>query len=181
MLLLNAGDFENLLTELVNGENPLALLRLDLREPLSVLEARLVTEDTLKEMVLDENLNVVLVQHRVAIIIRVVVWHIRTEQIGQLEDVLGGKGGQTNEVRLEILVCGADLLVSLKATILQDVVESYSLRFRLALAVQEAEALEDVDVNLVFRGTIIFMETRMEEQLGKGAFRVLEVCPCRRV
>ena len=181
MLLLNAGDFENLLTELVNGENPLALLRLDLREPLSVLEARLVTEDTLKEMVLDENLNVVLVQHRVAIIIRVVVWHIRTEQIGQLEDVLGGKGGQTNEVRLEILVCGADLLVSLKATILQDVVESYSLRFRLALAVQEAEALEDVDVNLVFRGTIIFMETRMEEQLGKGAFRVLEVCPCWRV
>ena len=107
-----------------------------MREPLSVFEARLGTEDTLKEMVLDENLNVFLVQHRVAIIIRVVVRHIRTEQIGQLEDVLGGEGGQTNEVRLEILVSGADLLVSLKATILQDVVESDSLSLRLALAVE---------------------------------------------
>ena len=101
--------------------------------------------------------------------------------MGQLEDVLGGKGGKANEVRLEILVSGADLLVSLEATILQDVVESDSLSFRLALAVEEAKALEDVDVDLVFRGTIILMETRMEEQLSKSAFRVVEACPGRRV
>ena len=130
-------------------------------------------------MVLDERLNVFLVQHSVAIVVRVVVRHIGAELMGQLEDILGGKGGQANEVRLEILVSGADLLVSLEATILQDVVESDSLRFRLALAVEEAEALEDVDVDLVFRGTIILMETRMEEQPSKGAFRVVEGCPGR--
>ena len=132
-------------------------------------------------MVLDERLNVFLVQHSVAIVVRVVVRHIGAELMGQLEDILGGKGGQANEVRLEILVSGADLLVSLEATILQDVVESDSLRFRLALAVEEAEALEDVDVDLVFRGTIILMETRMEKQLSKRAFRVVEGCPGRRV
>ena len=132
-------------------------------------------------MVLDERLNVFLVQHSVAIVVRVVVRHIGAELMGQLEDVLGGKGGQANEVRLEILVSGADLLVSLEATILQDVVESHSLSIRLALAVEEAEALEDVDVNMVFRGTIILMETRMEEQPSKGAFRVVEGCPGRRV
>ena len=132
-------------------------------------------------MVLDERLNVILVQHSVAIVVCVVVRHIGAELMGQLEDVLGGKGGKANEVRLEILVSGADLLVSLEATILQDVVESDSLSFRLALAVEEAEALEDVDVDLVFWGTIILMETRMEEQLSKGAFRVVEGCPGRRV
>ena len=152
-----------------------------MREPLSVLEARLGTEDTLKEMVLDERLNVVLVQHRVDVLVRIVVRHIGAELMGQLEDVLGGECGQANEVRLEILVSSADLLVSLKATILQDVVESDSLSLRLALAVEEAEALEDVDVDLVFRGTIILMEKSMEEKLSKGAIRVFEACPCRRV
>ena len=152
-----------------------------MREPLSVLEARLGTEDTLKEMVLDERLNVVLVQHRLDVLVRIVVRHIGAELMGQLEDVLGGEGGQANEVRLEILVSSADLLVSLKATILQDVVESDSLSLRLALAVEEAEALEDVDVDLVFRGTIILMEKSMEEKLSKGAIRVFEACPCRRV
>ena len=134
-----------------------------MREPLSVLEASIGPEDTIKEMFLDESINVVLVQHRVDVFVRIVVRHIGAELMGQLEDVLGGEGGQANEVRLEIHVSGADLLVSLKATILQDVVESDSLSLRLALAVEEAEALEDVDVDLVFRGTIILMEKSMKE------------------
>ena len=66
-------------------------------------------------------------------------------------------------------------------SILQNVVESGSLVFRLTLTVEEAEALKLDDVNMVNWNTIILMEARMEEQLSKVALRVFEVCPGRRV
>eukprot|EP00354_Favella_ehrenbergii_P005565 CAMPEP_0170462876 /NCGR_PEP_ID=MMETSP0123-20130129/8202_1 /TAXON_ID=182087 /ORGANISM="Favella ehrenbergii, Strain Fehren 1" /LENGTH=115 /DNA_ID=CAMNT_0010728175 /DNA_START=2246 /DNA_END=2593 /DNA_ORIENTATION=- len=108
--------------------------------------------------------------------------HLFTELVRKLEDVFGRQAAQSDEVGLEVLVGGGDLVVGLQTTLLQDVVQSHSLRALLALSVEQEEALERVDVDLVgFSALLSIFEGLAKEQLSEHAVAVLKGSPSGRV
>jgi len=173
VLLADAGLLEDLGAELINGEDPLGLLLGDLLEPLFSVEARVGFEDSLEELVFNEDVHVIGSDHVAALFVVVVVGDPVAELVRQLEDVLGAEAGQADEIRLEVLVVGCDLSVLLDATILQDAVKCLCLVFLLALVVEQAEAFQNIHIHMVSRCAICLMETLVKEHFCKNATGVL--------
>ena len=173
MLLADAGLLEDLGAEFINSEDPPGLLLGDLLEPIFSIKARVGFEDSLEELVFNEDVHVVGSDHVTALFVVVVVRDFVAKLVRQLEDVPGAEAGQTDEVRLEVLVVGCDHRLLLDATFLQDAVKCLCLVLFLTLVVEQAEAFQNVHINMVSRCAIILVEALVKEQPCKDATWVL--------
>lgn len=157
MFLLDASRLHKLVTELFGAVDPLAFFAADLLEPLFVGKTRLCAVDVLQEHILDQDLNVIVAQHILNVCIFVEIGNIFAKRVSKLENVFGRESAKSLKGRLEVLVCRSDLLVCRQTTLLQNVVEGNRLSILLALAMEQSEALECVDINLVGFGALFFV------------------------
>ena len=85
----------------------------------------------------------------------------------EIEDISGSELANRLENRLEVLVSGRDLLVPLKAALLQDAVERPCFVHRLATAVDKGEDFQDIGADLTSIMTLLLiLEVLGKENLG---------------
>ena len=97
--------------------------------------------------------------------------------VGQREHVDSDQAAELVEDWDDVLIAGTDLLVSLQAALLEDLVEcGRFLDALLVVTVEQREHLEDVHVDLF--GVLAFaLELGREEHLGERALRVKQGPP----